>query len=764
MRSPRPYVDPVVDRVTTVVARPLAVPPRTYIAAIGLYLVGLVARRGLAQGQFHFNDTGYHLRISQLLVRYYPHHIVYDPNWRGGIVMNYPSLFETIPAYLYILTDVPLRTLYPVVTMVVWATVPVAVFALLRYYTNWYGATFGGALAVYPLVPPDQVHVILALTVSLFTSGVYLTYLRKRTVPWAVVFGLSVGLLFWTHFFLFSFFVFVWTIFGLCYLVVPPHLVSDGEAAPGTDSDTEAANDSRDDEDGGPSSRWDLPDRPVDVLQGLIVTLPVALAVFFTLTAEWWYFSLITYGSDVFDSPLSDLSGQGMVAATAAPVGPLTLRFGLFIVLPAVLGMFGIVFLVVTDHGTGDIPVDRNRFVLLAGYASVVVVLGMVFFYGYTVGITYGPVWRYYIFVVLGAILLSGMLAGVLAALIETWGLPEDGRTVLRVLGVGTLVVIAAVGGIAGHTAAQNHTTTTHITWPRDAIDQEMATYGWVNRNIGPRQTVATGPVHSSYLLAFSKVTTVTGHYGHTSPNPIRDRDAAIMLYSSNYTATSAALERYDVEYLLVERGGMNGLFEAGVRWADLWKGPDDGQPLQFDKFDYFGEAVYERGPLVVYRVNRSRPPTGEGVTVPVDRAGKWEFTKLIKFENYRAEHEIDDGLSLRFRPSSETEYYAQRPTNVSVGGRGAFVEVTANVSGEAYPHLALHYTNGSSVEASRWVDQYWRHARTYYGNGTVTYQVYFPSVGGRIDRVKIGVISRGSKRSWRAMTVENIRIYQGEG
>ncbi|RJX43378.1 hypothetical protein DM826_07155 [Halonotius aquaticus] len=710
-----------------------------------LYLLGAVARYPMAMAVFEFNDTGYHMRIAQLFIENAPQLVHYDPRWRGGILMNYSSLFETIIAIVHLGTGIPLEDLWPVMTLLIWSLIPVAVFLFVRYLGNLVAGVTAGTLAAYPLMLPDQGHMITAVLMALLASYLYFRVLRTRTLKSGLLFGASVALVFWSHFFVLSFFAFVWALYGVAYLLFP---WTGGRAYPNQTFDN-----------------WGQRiDQKFTLVLEIVYPTFLSVAVFFVLTAEWWIDSYAEYGTNIFNSPLNNLDSTQIILATAYPVTNGSLLSGYTKIIYFALAVSGFAAVGLTYRYLRDRRIDLYS-ELLEGlsYALAITGLGAVFLYGYRIStlLTYGPVWRYYVFYLLGLMILAGLSVGVLYPIFKTdrFSIPLASAT--KITFVIFILITGSYIGVTGYEVGQAEKTPTHVEFPSNS---DFEAYEWLDQNVNDNAVVTAGAVDSSYLLSFSNTTTLTGHYGHTNPDTDRDRAGSVILWSSNYTQTAADIRKYNISYVVVHPSSTIGIFEAGLVWDDLWKGSDGGQSPQYEKYEYFGERVYHSDTgTSIYRIDRTDlPDPTDGSGVPMETREGWNQTVVgdpLSPYSFTA----DGSLSLTYRPKTphNREMFVQNShTSLPTGTDGVFVSMTAEMSPGVYPRFALEYNESSRTKISTGrIDQSWRYDDTYYGNGTVVYQTYVPEAEGQIESVKVSMIQSEHRSTWRTMNVSEIRI-----
>ncbi|MBX0348736.1 hypothetical protein [Haloarcula pellucida] len=710
------------------------------IAALGfLYIAGIIARYPTSMGLMQWNDVGYHMRISQLLIQKFPQHTFYDPNWRGGILMNYPTIFESIPAYLSVLTGIPIKELYPVVQLLVWALTPVALAYFVYQYTNIYGALIAGSIGVYPSTMPDQVSFIIATPLFFLATISFVNHLTQRRVRSGLIMGLGTALVFHSHLLAAQLMVYTWTVVAAVFIISYPMLGSEGLG-----------------------TRFD---QRLRLIIRLSMTTAPGVALYFLISAEWWYDTLTTYGLHFMDSPLANMTKE-MAIGTSGIVPHLTMTY-----LPVFAAGLISLFIGISMRFYPALFEDqyisfRPKHDLAALCIIVLTGFSAVWFWGYNFNIWKGPVWRYYVFLVFTAAIGIGFVAGGIIELIPT---REKRQVRFQEVAITAVIILSVISsgllvGSGYSSGIDQKITNTNTPWPDSAGTPNQGGYEYLKTHANGSDTVLAGVPDSTWALAESNVTTVTGHYGTTNPNPQRDADAAKMIWSSNYTETARLLSSYNVDYIFVDEAHRtNGIFEGWVAHQKLWGGPGNGAELPISKYEYFGEQVYEDESVTIYRIDQKTLSEDEnGRSLSLDNRNEWQFEQLgpVRHFTYRA----DGDLALKWYASpSRNEAFATRvlQNQVRAGSEGVLVRFAVNRSANVTPHVAVHYHEESSTRvAVGWSDEYYPYANTYHGTGNSTYYAYFPEVEGEVDVIKLGAVANDQTSSTEYMAYKNVTIY----
>lgn len=524
----------------------------THVRAVLLYILGVLLFSRLIPNIYLFNDVGYHARMAQLLATnlYLP---VHDPIWRGGIMVNYPALFAGALVVGSTVTG-SIWTAIPGVSLAVFGLYPVSVYSFAQRHFTDRAALFAGVFAAVPIFNPDQGPLILGMALLPVALAAYLALLASPSRRTGAAFGATLALVFHSHLLVFTFVTLVTTGYGVIHLIV---------------------------------------NRTGDVrgyLRSVLGATGIGLCLFALLTSFWWYQSLRAYGVGLFESPLNSLTHSEVLISQIRLVEflreyPIIGGGTTALALVAVLWVCGrMASCAWTDRRPAPVAL-----LLLVTYTLAVVLL----FPSTTLGISLGPPWRYYVFVLFVSAISLGWLSDSLLA-----RLGADRQRVVAV-GLAMLILTAGTGAVTAYT-----TSTADQEYRIEKSTDLLAAFDWLDSR-APGVVVSHTP-HVTWSLYHVGFPTLNGYYGTTHPKPARDRAAATILYGTDPDRTRRVVERYDVRYVLVDTDYHGYVFEIGVKWHDRYR-----RTASLETLRSLYPVVFERDGIVIFRTsNESRTRT----------------------------------------------------------------------------------------------------------------------------------------------------------
>lgn len=549
---------------------------RNLLLMLTLYFAGVITYWKVAQRIYFFNDIGYHAHMAQMLISRFPWYPPYDPRWRLGILVNYPKLFPIILAAASVFQGTTPWQIYPYVLVAIRSLIPCSVYYLVSKISSWRGGVIAGALSLLATMNPDLSPQILAMVFIPIVILYFLRHLERRTWKSGALFGLLVSLIFWTHFLVFTFFTSTFIVFGLTFFGVKVYLCLKEHVNEG--KDFKDCNNFRD-------------------IKSLVTSTLIAATVFFVITGIWWVTTLNFYGVNSFDSPFTRLSREEVAISSY----PLWLGFQAYPILGVtiVIGLFAFgVF--VWRHPQVFLKKKFMFYLLVVGIMSFILSFPLE-----TLGIWYGPPWRYFSFLIFVCQLLAGIWGeNLLKFFSNRWIVKKTRKASLNLHKIEMLILISFLLFMIPITVHINPKLNPTVRSPPiKESEANVKAMKWLNNITVPSDVIASDTAHSTWILYWTDARVLAGHYGTTNPDTEKDRVAATILYSDNYSETVKALEEYSVDYVYVDNTTTHGgAFEISIHWYDVCGGEKPQENIE-KLLLLCGDPVYDENGIMIFKV-----------------------------------------------------------------------------------------------------------------------------------------------------------------